>query len=223
MYPKLHHVSRVSPVDSIYGVYVDIVKFISLNTSPLLWFVPSTANFSYFNNSLLAYCTWGMIYYQIWCNKIVTMHFPCWVKNWLIWNTTFGKFHNCPLRNKITILLSVQYSFFKGELHSNYIFLHFALIVLEWDYIILFTKMKLFFVLPKLLFQYHLNKIYMGFYLLTWAYFNDVNGAKNLNLKESFLWVRTRKNETKLRKTEKTRKKKITAMKVTSVKMRYQI
>ena len=34
---------------------------------------------------------------------------------------------------------------------------------------------------------------------------------------------RTRKNETKLRKAEKTWKKKITAMKVTSVKMRYQI
>ena len=35
--------------------------------------------------------------------------------------------------------------------------------------------------------------------------------------------VAARKNETKLRKTEKTWKKKITAMKVTSVKVRYQI
>ena len=35
--------------------------------------------------------------------------------------------------------------------------------------------------------------------------------------------VAARKNETKLRKTEKTWKKKITPMKVTSVKMRYQI
>ena len=35
-----------------------------------------------------------------------------------------------------------------------------------------------------------------------------------LNLKESFSLAAIRKNETKLRKTEKTRKKKITAMKV---------
>ena len=37
----------------------------------------------------------------------------------------------------------------KGELHSNYIFLRFALIGLEWDSTILFTKMN-FFILPKL-------------------------------------------------------------------------
>ena len=83
-------------------------------------------------------------------------------------------------------------------------------------------KNELFF-LPKLTFHYHLNKIYMAFYLLTCTCFNDVNGGRNLNLKESLLWVATRKNETKLRKTEKTLKKKIKAMKVTSVKMIYQI
>ena len=33
----------------------------------------------------------------------------------------------------------------KGELHSNYIFLHFVLIGLEWDSITLFTKMNFFF------------------------------------------------------------------------------
>ena len=33
----------------------------------------------------------------------------------------------------------------KGELHSEYIFLHFALIGLEWDSITLFTKMNFFF------------------------------------------------------------------------------
>ena len=58
----------------------------------------------------------------------------------------------------------------------------------------------------------------MTFYLLTWTYFNDVDGGRNIlinsQLKESFLWAGTRKNETKLRKTEKTWKKKITAMKV---------
>ena len=54
----------------------------------------------------------------------------------------------------------------KGELHSEYIFLHFALIGLEWDSITLFTKNELFF-LPKLTIQHHLHKIYMAFYLLT--------------------------------------------------------
>ena len=54
----------------------------------------------------------------------------------------------------------------KREPHSNYIFPHFALIGLECDSITLFTKMN-FFSLPKLIFQHHLNKIYMVFYLLT--------------------------------------------------------
>ena len=76
-------------------------------------------------------------------------------------------------------------------------------------------------------FQTHISApftqdIYMTFYLRT--YFNDVNGGRNIlinsQLKRSFLWAATIKIETKLRKTEKTWKKKITAMKV---KMRYQI
>ena len=98
---------------------------------------------------------------------------------------------------------------FTTPLKENFtliIFLHFVLIGLEWDSITLFTKMNYFF-LPKLTFQHHLNKIYMAFYSLTWRYFNDVNGCKNLNLKGSFLWVATRKNETKLRKTEKNTQK----------------
>ena len=45
----------------------------------------------------------------------------------------------------------------------------------------------------------------MAFYLLTWTYFNDVIEGKNIysipNLKEYFLLVARRKNETKLRKT----------------------
>ena len=49
---------------------------------------------------------------------------------------------------------------FKGELHSNYIFLHFVLIGLEWDSITLFTKMNFFF-LQKIKFQHHLHKIYI--------------------------------------------------------------
>ena len=38
----------------------------------------------------------------------------------------------------------VSYKSFKGELHSNYIFLYFVLIGLEWDSITLFTKMNFF-------------------------------------------------------------------------------
>ena len=34
--------------------------------------------------------------------------------------------------------------YIKGELHSNYIFLHIALIGLEWDSTTLFTKMSFF-------------------------------------------------------------------------------
>ena len=43
----------------------------------------------------------------------------------------------------------------KGELHANYIFLHFALIGLEWDSITLFTKMNFFFFQNS-----HFNTIY---------------------------------------------------------------
>ena len=39
----------------------------------------------------------------------------------------------------------------------------------------------------------------MTFYLLTWTHFNDVNGGRNIlinsELKESFLWAATRKND----------------------------
>ena len=52
----------------------------------------------------------------------------------------------------------------KGELPPNYIFLHFALISLEWDSITLFTKMNFFF-LPKLTFQHHLHNIYIYIYI----------------------------------------------------------
>ena len=54
----------------------------------------------------------------------------------------------------------------------------------------------------------------MAFNLLTWTYFNDVSVGRNILMNSQ---------QTKLRKTEKTWKKKITLMKVTSVKMRYQI
>ena len=54
----------------------------------------------------------------------------------------------------------------KGELHSNYIFLYFILIGLEYYSVTLFKKTNIFF-LSELTFQLHLHKIYKAFYLLT--------------------------------------------------------
>ena len=62
----------------------------------------------------------------------------------------------------------------------------------------LIYKNKLFFS-SKTHIQHHLSKMYMAFYLLTWTYFNDVNGGKNLNLKESL-------QQEKMKQTEKDRK-----------------
>ena len=114
-------------------------------------------------------------------------------------------------RNSIKHL---RWSFFakivKGELHSNDIFLHFALIGLECDSITLFTKMN-FFCLPKLTFQHHLHNIYIAFYLLTWTYFNDVNGDKNIlinsQLKRILFMSSDKKKWTKTEKHRKNKEK----------------
>ena len=94
---------------------------------------------------------------------------------------------------------------FKGELHSNYILLYFVVLGQDWASITLFTKINFFF-LPKLTFQHHLHKIYMAFYLLTWTYFNDVNGGRNIlinsQLKRIFFMSCDKK---KWNKTEKDR------------------
>ena len=62
-------------------------------------------------------------------------------------------------------------------------------------------------------------------YLLTWTYFNDVNGARNIlinsQLRRILLLVATRKNERKPRKTKKNMGKKIDGIDL--VEMRYQI
>ena len=68
--------------------------------------------------------------------------------------------------------------FIKGELHSNYIFRYFALIGLEWDSLNLFTKMNFCFSKTHISAPFT-QDIYMTSYLLTWTYFNDVNGGKN--------------------------------------------
>ena len=112
--------------------------------------------------------------------------------------------------------INFQISLLKVELHSNYIFLHFALIGLEWDSITLFTKNELFF-LPKLTIQHHLHKIYMAFYLLTWTYFNDLNGRRNILINSQLKRILMSSDKKKWNETErqeKTWKKKITAMKV---------
>ena len=94
----------------IYGVYVDIIKFHPLGTSPLLWFVSSTHCF--LSKGWLVYCIWGMVYYLLWWNNVVTMQFP--VKPLLtdMIYTTFAEFHKYPLLNKTTISLTVEYIFF---------------------------------------------------------------------------------------------------------------
>ena len=52
----------------------------------------------------------------------------------------------------------IRISLIKGELHSDYIFLYFVLIGLEWDSINLSTN---FFFLSNLTFQRHLHKTYI--------------------------------------------------------------
>ena len=61
----------------------------------------------------------------------------------------------------------------KGKLNSNYIFLYFVLIGLEWDSMTLFTKNEIFF-LPKLAFQHDLHKIYY-IYIYIYIYIYKLN------------------------------------------------
>ena len=67
--------------------------------------------------------------------------------------------------------------------------------------------------------------IYKAFYLLTWTYFNDVNGSRNILINSQLKRILVMSSDKKKwNKTEKDGKNmKITAMKVTPVKMRYQI
>ena len=66
----------------------------------------------------------------------------------------------------------------------------------------------------------------MAFYLLTWTYFNDANGGRNILINSQLKRiVFMSSDKKKWNKTEKDDRKnmKITAMKVALVKMRYQI
>ena len=84
--------------------------------------------------------------------------FRCWINK--LWYFTRIYFRTAPV--------------LKGEPHSNYIFLYFALIGLEWDSMTLFTKMNFFF-LPKLPFQHHLHNIYIYIYIHTHTHQKRIN------------------------------------------------
>ena len=88
------------------------------------------------------------------------------------------KFYN--MRNSIKLFVE---NHIKGELHSNYIFLYFVLFGLEWNSVNLFTRMNFFFSKTHIWAPFT-QDIYMTFYLLTWTYFNDVNGGKNILMLE---------------------------------------
>ena len=85
--------------------------------------------------------------------------FRCWINK--LWYFTRIYFRTAPV--------------LKGEPHSNYIFLYFALIGLEWDSMTLFTKMDFFFLLPKLPFQHHLHNIYIYIYTYTHTHQKRIN------------------------------------------------
>ena len=59
------------------------------------------------------------------------------------------------------------------------IFFFIVLIGLEWDSINVFTKMNFFSSKTHILAAFT-QDIFMTFYLLTWTYFNDVNGGRNI-------------------------------------------
>ena len=84
------------------------------------------------------------------------------------------------MRNSIKLFVE---NHIKGELHSNYIFLYFVLFGLEWNSVNLFTRMNFFFSKTHIWAPFT-QDIYMTFYLLTWTYFNDVNGGKNILMLE---------------------------------------
>ena len=84
------------------------------------------------------------------------------------------------------------------------------------------------FFLPKHTFLHHLRKIYMAFYLLTWTYFNDVNGGRNIlinsQLKRILFFRKQWQENTKQNwKRQKNMEKENKTDRSDLVKMRYQI
>ena len=96
----------------------------------------------------------------------------------------------------------------KGELHSNYIFLYFVfLFCIFLDSINLFTKTNYFFFQNSHFSTIYTRHIYMTFYLLTWTYFNDVNGGRNILINSQLKRILFRSSDKKKwHKTEKEKK-----------------
>ena len=131
-------------------------------------------------------------------------------------------------RFEIFIFLSLLPSLPPGKmreekLKENFTLTIFCLFHLNWPRIGFYNpiyKNVFFFSSIIRTFLHHLHKIYVAFYLLTWTYFNDVNGGRNIliisQLKKIIFISSDKKKWKKLRKTEKKRKKKIKTMEVTS-------
>ena len=69
----------------------------------------------------------------------------------------------------------------QSRLKEKFTLIIFSLFHLNWPRIAFYNPIyKNDFFLSKLFFLHHLYKIYMAFYLLTWTYFNDVNGSRNI-------------------------------------------
>ena len=119
---------------------------------------------------------------------------------------------------------------FISNLKENFTLIIFFFLLSYWSRMAFYNpiyKYELFF-LPKFTLEHHLHKIYiyiyMAFYWITWTYFNDVNGGRNILMNSQLKRILfMSSNQKKWNKTEKDRKNmKITTMKVTLVKMRYQ-
>ena len=114
----------------------------------LVWKQPQPVQLKYYVKRHKNYCTFYKVYKTVRETLIISCHKE--IRQLIDSLTKILKLYH----------LSCTYIVFKGELHSNYIFLHFSLISLEWDSITLFTKMNFVF-LPKLTFQHHLHNIYL--------------------------------------------------------------
>ena len=99
--------------------------------------------------------------------------------------------------------------YFAIRLKEKFTLIIFSLFHLNWPRIAFYNPIyKNDFFLSKLFFLHHLYKIYMAFYLLTWTYFNDVNGGRNILINSQLKRILFMSSDKKKwNKTEKDRKK----------------
>ena len=99
--------------------------------------------------------------------------------------------------------------YFAIRLKEKFTLIIFSLFHLNWPWIAFYNPIyKNDFFLSKLFFLHHLYKIYMAFYLLTWTYFNDVNGGRNILINSQLKRILFMSSDKKKwNKTEKDRKK----------------